>query len=81
VSDMRCSILVQTRRTRAEPFDDVRMSFARWGSLAIPLLPTAYAVGCILAPLRGYRCVLAHTLSPFGLGARRCAIYRLSKII
>jgi len=28
VSDMRCSILVQTRRTHAEPFDDVRMSFA-----------------------------------------------------
>jgi hypothetical protein len=26
----------------------------RRGLSAIPLLPTAYAVGCILAPLRGY---------------------------
>ncbi len=35
-------------------------SFAQPGFIRFPLLPTAYAVGCILTPLRGYGLAAGH---------------------
>jgi hypothetical protein len=38
-----------------------KLSLAPLGLIGLPFLPTAYAVGCIFAPLRGYKLgVLLH---------------------
>jgi hypothetical protein len=39
------------------------LAFRPWGSSGFPLLPTAFAVGCILTPLRGCRLTDSFALS------------------
>jgi hypothetical protein len=37
----------------------------RWGFIGFPLLPTAYAVGCILTRFRGYRLTVSTASAKF----------------